>query len=424
MTDKQRREEVHRLVSDQYDRYPYPAAQPNLADFIGRKSCQAGCPSQFFHLYWPFREKRLDLDILVAGCGTMQAPKFALNLPRARITAIDIGENSIHHTNRLLRLHDIRNVATQRMPIEDVGGLGKQFDLVISTGVLHHLPDPAEGLRALQSVLRPDGSMYLMLYGRYGRDGIYYLQDMLRRIGLSAATVTSTELDSIRQLASLLPAYHPLVAKQQFFNQFRVGDEELVDLFLHPQDRGYSVPDIVHYLDSCNMKLQTMLFRAHYAPGCCGLAASGLMERISRLPDIEQLAIGELYRAAVHMHFFIACRKERPASSYLTDLNSPAWKSLIPVRSPVIRQEPLATTSGYRARIYSPMHQFSDIGCMLDEAEMALFGLSDNRLTIGEIQAVTATGHAGLADDDVVREFYRKMFDYDYLSFRGQGSTG
>ena len=363
MTNNIKKEDVHRLVRDQYDRYPYPAAQENLSDFISKKSFQAGCPSKYFHLYWPFREKRLDLDILVAGCGTMQAPKFALNLPDARITAIDICDNSIEHTNRLLKLHHINNVTTLKLPVEDVADLEKEFDLVISTGVLHHLPDPAEGLDALRSVLRADGSMYLMLYGKYGRDGIYYLQDMIGRTGLTASSVTPADLAAIRQLLDLLPPHHPLAAKRHFFNNFHVGDEELVDLFLHPQDRGYSVPDITHYLDGCGMKLKSMLFRAHYAPRCCGLVSSGWMERINLLPDTEQLAIGELFRAAVHMHFFIACKKTRHEKDYLIDLDLPEWISLVPVRSPALRQESINTPDGTKAVIYPPLHQFSNIRC-------------------------------------------------------------
>jgi hypothetical protein len=263
--------------------------------------------------------------------------------------------------------------------------------------------------------------MYLMLYGKYGRDGIYYLQEMLRRTGLTASSVTPADLASIRQLIDFLPPHHPIAAKKHFFNYFQVGDEELVDLFLHPQDRGYSVPDITHYLDGCGMRLQSMLFRAHYAPRCCGLSTSGLMKRISLLPDTEQLAIGELFRAAVHMHFFIACRKDRDEKDYLIDLDSPEWKSLVPVRSPVLQQESINTPEGYKAVIYSPIHQFGNIRCPLREEELVLFGLSNNHLGIGEVQAAAATRFPVVSDDSLVREFYKKMYDYDYLSFRGPG---
>ncbi len=57
------------------------------------------------------------------------------------------------------------------------------FDYIDCCGVLHHLPDPAAGLRALLSVLAPGGGLGLMLYAPHGRTGVYMLQDALRRAG-------------------------------------------------------------------------------------------------------------------------------------------------------------------------------------------------------------------------------------------------
>ncbi len=58
-------------------------------------------------------------------------------------------------------------------------GLGP-FDYIDCCGVLHHLPDPAAGLRALLSVLAPGGGLGLMVYAPHGRTGVYMLQDALR----------------------------------------------------------------------------------------------------------------------------------------------------------------------------------------------------------------------------------------------------
>jgi len=410
--------EIHRLVEEQYEKYPYPAPQDNLFDFIGKRSFQGGCPSQYFHLYWPFSKINLDIDILVAGCGTMQAPKFAVNLPNARITAIDICDDSIEHTNSLLVKHNITNVTTRKLPIEDAGIIGKTFDLIISTGVLHHLPDPEEGLRALETVLRSDGSMYLMLYGKYGRDGTYYIQDLLRRLGLDASSVTAGELSAIRQFITTLPPYHPLLTKQYFFNNFQVGDEELVDLLLHPKDQGYSIPDIVGYLDNCGMKLQSFLFRAHYAPRCSALNTSPLADRIKQLPETEQFAIGELYRAASLMHFFIACKKERDERTYQIDLDSDDWKSLVPVKNPSLRQDTSNVPAGYQTTMYSPMHQFPNIRCPLLAEHIALFEQVNNYYTIEKIQNSMGADLPDCLNDDFVRDFFRMMHDYDFVSFR------
>jgi hypothetical protein len=42
-----------------------------------------------FHVFWPDRDYRPHLDILIAGCGTNQAAVFAYTNPGATVTAID-----------------------------------------------------------------------------------------------------------------------------------------------------------------------------------------------------------------------------------------------------------------------------------------------------------------------------------------------
>jgi SAM-dependent methyltransferase len=54
--------------------------------------------------------------------------------------------------------------------------LGGKFDFVNCIGVLHHLASPLAGLQSLNTVLKPDGGMNLMVYGELGRRGIYDFQ--------------------------------------------------------------------------------------------------------------------------------------------------------------------------------------------------------------------------------------------------------
>ena len=94
---------------------------------------------------------------------------------------------SLEHTRALAARHDVANLELHRMPIERVDELGERFDHVVCTGVLHHLADPALGLRALREVLAPGGAMTLMVYARYGRTGVYLFQDYCRRLGVGTS---------------------------------------------------------------------------------------------------------------------------------------------------------------------------------------------------------------------------------------------
>ena len=173
-----------------YERYPYPPPIDDLAAYRQRWQDRERRRADF-HLFWPTRPYREDHSILVAGCGTSQAAKYAIRWPAARITGIDFSATSIRHTEQLKRKYGLDNLLIAQLPLERVGELGETFDQVICTGVLHHLADPALGLRALRSVLEPQGAMHLMVYAPYGRTGIYMLQEFCRRIGFRAPEVTS-----------------------------------------------------------------------------------------------------------------------------------------------------------------------------------------------------------------------------------------
>ena len=112
-----------------------------------------------FHRLWPRRPFQEELDILIAGCGTSQAAKYAMRWPKARVTGIDFSSSSIEHTRKLQQTYSLSNLDLHVLPVEKAGDLDRRFDLIVSTGVLHHLPDPDAGLAALAPCLAPGGVM-------------------------------------------------------------------------------------------------------------------------------------------------------------------------------------------------------------------------------------------------------------------------
>jgi SAM-dependent methyltransferase len=67
-----------------------------------------------------------------------------------------------------------RNVAEYGNRVECVHTTGDQlpgravFDLVLSIGVLHHIPDPAPAVKAAYGALKPGGRMLVWVYGQEG----------------------------------------------------------------------------------------------------------------------------------------------------------------------------------------------------------------------------------------------------------------
>jgi fructoselysine-6-P-deglycase FrlB-like protein len=81
-------------VHDFYERMPYPAPLTSLDEHRDLYS-NPNRRRVLFHLMWPTERPRANREILVAGCGTSQAAKYALLEPDARITAIDISGTSL-----------------------------------------------------------------------------------------------------------------------------------------------------------------------------------------------------------------------------------------------------------------------------------------------------------------------------------------
>ena len=145
-----------------YDRYPYPPPIDDLDAYRQRWQDHERRRADF-HLFWPTRSYREDYSILVAGCGTSQAAKYAIRWPAARVTGIDFSTSSVQHTEVLKRKYQLDNLQIHQLPLEQVGDLGARFDQVVCTGVLHHLPDPDAGLRALRSVMTPHGALHMSI---------------------------------------------------------------------------------------------------------------------------------------------------------------------------------------------------------------------------------------------------------------------
>ena len=231
-----------------YESMPYPAPLTSLDEHRdlyknpGRRRAQ-------FHLLWPTEPLRGNLEILIAGCGTSQAARYALREPDARVTAIDISEMSLRYTRDLQRKYDLQNLEIHQLSIEDVRDLGRTFDQVVCTGVLHHLPNPDSGLRALRDVLSAHGAMNLMVYAPYGRAGIYMMQEYCRLLEIGSS---DRDLKELSDTLKALPSSHPIANAMRAALDFSHPDA-LADALLHPLDRAYSVPQLYDWLERCGM---------------------------------------------------------------------------------------------------------------------------------------------------------------------------
>jgi len=385
-----------------YEKHPYPSPVDDLESYRNRWP-DTHRKRAAFHLLWPNKNLREDYSILVAGCGTAQAARYAMRWPDSRVVGIDFSAAAVRHTIELKRRYRLDNLDVRQLPLEMVADLGMRFDHIISTGVIHHLSDPMAGLVALRNVLEPDGAMHLMVYAPYGRAGIYMLQDFFRRLlGPGAGfrdVVTALEC---------LPATHPLISLLSKVPDFKTK-EGLADALLNPHDQAYSVPQLFLLLRASGLVFGRWLRQAAYS------FQVGIMSRLpdairgTQLSNEDEYAASELFRGDMMRHSAIAYRDDRPCVPKV-DFSGNSWLGYVPIPVPdsVCLQERLP--AGIAAVLINRAHTFTDIVLPLRSREKQLFDQVNGERAIGEIVS-------NIDRREDIRTFFERLWWHDQIVF-------
>jgi SAM-dependent methyltransferase len=318
-------------VAAQYERWTYPPGSTDLESLP-----LTGPHSNFkdfraLHTaYWPTESYREDRDILVAGCGTMAAACYAYLYPAARIVGIDLSAAGLAHEQLLKDKYRLANLSLQRLPIEQAGSIGMSFDFIACHGVLHHLADPVVGLCALREVLRRDGVIAVMLYAKYGRAGVYMLQDLFRLLGVQQ---DAAGVALVRQTLAMIPPSHPMQQYLRVATDLH-SDAGLVDTFLHPRDRAYTVRDCLDLARDAGMAFQGWDENMPYSldlPFAGQPADNALCRAVASVSEEKRWEAAELLRANMPVHFFHVCRTDRDVCSYRVHFEGDDFLHYIPV---------------------------------------------------------------------------------------------
>ncbi len=402
-----------------YDRHPYPPPVKNLDDY--RRLWEDPNRRRVdYHLYWPTIPYRDGLNILVAGCGTAQAARHALRNPHNHVTGIDVSSTSIGHTEALKRKYELTNLYIHQLPVERAHALDQRFDLIICTGVLHHLPDPDVGLSALRNVLKPDGAMHVMVYATYGRTGVYMLQDYCRRLGVGRSD--KDILDLANTLMALPPA-HPLAHLLAESPDFK-GKAGLADALLHPQDRSYTVPQFFDFIDQAGLTFGRWVRQAPYLPQCGALAQTPHAAHLNRLAPMEQYTALELFRGTMVRHSAIVYRSDRPGGHQPFQFDGESWKHFVPIRRPGTLSVEKNLPAGAATVLLNQSHTYSDLVLPIDVEQRRLFEAIDGHRCIAEILDRVATLGNRTHLEDRARPFFEQLWFYDQVVFDAYWQCG
>jgi SAM-dependent methyltransferase len=376
-----------RRLAGQYEAYPYPKRDPRDE----ARRLVVGSPSHIREVdYWIFGAARpagRPLNALVAGGGTGDATIMlaqqmtSLGRP-GTVTWLDRSAAALTIARARADARRLTNIEWEQRSLLDLPGSGLgPFDYIDCCGVLHHLPDPAEGLRALLSVLAPGGGMGLMTYAPYGRTGVYMMQDVLRRLA-PPDEMPQQRLDIARRVMKHLPETQWLRRNRNFDDHINGGDAGLYDLLLNPRDRAYAVADLSKLLGDAGLRITCWVEPIRYDP-IAMLPDTRLRARLDAMDSIGRAALAEALAGNMAVHIVYCVRTGDPVQQ--TD---PGANTSVPVFREV-DGETLA--KGIRPDGTLPV-TFDGLSTMvaLPSLATAILPLIDGQRSVGQIGGILA----------------------------------
>ena len=240
--------ETSKIVRNQYEENPYP------------RWVRAGLNDDPKPMKQIFQALNLSLDfddqhfpdhpdILIAGCGTGQhALSVAAEYVGARVLAMDLSLSSLSYARRKTQELGVENIEYRQGDILDFNKLGRQFDIVESAGVLHHMDNPMAGWSVLTDCLKPGGLMSIGLYSELARKHIVKIREEINiaDLGEDDFAMKSFRTDVIN---SDQKHHRQILSVPDFYNL-----SELRDLLFHVQEHRFTLPRIKNCLTELGLK--------------------------------------------------------------------------------------------------------------------------------------------------------------------------
>lgn len=264
------------------------------------------------------------LRILVAGGGTGRDAVFlAKELEhlgvRGTVTSFDFSAKAVDLARMwsedcgLMQRINHKHASIEQFTAEHTAEHKEGFDIIMCSGVLHHLPNPLAGLKQLKSMLKPLGVIKLMVYGKYGRAGLKDVREALRLAIPPNELLTDperlAELNSYMRSPGL-PKTMMLQKNTEMAVRVGLHDAELFDRLLHAQEHVYSVPELNQLALDADMNMGTLHPEGLYNPNNAIFTTKPskltyMARRLRNRPKVEQFHFTELMTNRPILHYVL-----------------------------------------------------------------------------------------------------------------------
>ncbi|RUR83414.1 class I SAM-dependent methyltransferase [Chlorogloeopsis fritschii PCC 9212] len=297
---------ISAAVANLYNTYPFPP-EPLLDE-----------PPPGYNWRWHWlaaynfctgrKPQKQNIQILDAGCGTGVGTEYLVHLnPEANVVGIDLSAGAIEVAKERCQRSGANRVEFHHLSLYDVEQLAGEFDFINCVGVLHHLPDPIRGIKALAKKLAPGGLMHIFVYGELGR---WEIQLMQKAIALLQGEKRGDYRDGVqvgRKIFSSLPEKNRIVKREkERWSLENQRDECFADMYVHPQEIDYNIETLFELIDASGLE-----FIGFSNPSFWDLErllgkAPELIERAQNLSDHQRYRLIELLDPEVtHYEFFL-----------------------------------------------------------------------------------------------------------------------
>jgi SAM-dependent methyltransferase len=189
--------------------------------------------------------------VLIAGCGTgQQAITAAAALgPGARLLAIDLSAASLAYARAKADEHGVgAAIEFRQADILSLGALDETFDIIYSSGVLHHMADPLAGWRVLVDRLKPDGVMRIGLYSAAARAPLDALK---KRFPPDETLPMEERIRDFRRRVLAAHAHDWAASGLVWHDFFTLGGCR--DLLFHAHETRFTIPRLEAALDELGL---------------------------------------------------------------------------------------------------------------------------------------------------------------------------
>lgn len=274
---KEARQADEGAVRKMYERAPYPDLGAGLKDI-----------SNYWHCV-PEIAARQDVRLLDAGCGTGHLlVGIAKRFPSWACYGIDLSTASLAIAEKLAAQHGVKNARLHNGSYLDPLPFDEKFDVISAMGTIHHAADPVAALSNLKSWLKPNGVLFMHLYGLRLDQGRFDMKEMLsifepdlssyerrfffyetymrhqgRRRPLWKRIALTSPYEWYHSLRTWLRNQRRRAANISWSPgwtaRYSEPDSPWIDHFCHPCERAYEAADVQQLVEAAGLELVRMI---------------------------------------------------------------------------------------------------------------------------------------------------------------------